>query len=537
MLTRRTLLASAAAAAAVAPLATPALIKGAAAATPKNIVAMAKQIDDIIGAFDPAESYEFSNNEVCGNLYRKLVIPDPSGAPHLVGDIAEKWEVSKDGSTFTFDIRKGVVFESGKPLTAEDVAFSLQRIVKLNKTPGFILGQFGLTPDNVEQMVRATNESTVEMKLPVIQATSFVLYCLSATVGCVVEKATVMANQANGDLGNAWLKTHSAGAGSYRLVEWQASDHIILEANPHAAVKPHIPRAVIRHVADPSAQLLTLQKGDVDVARDLGSDQLKLVIGKPDYNVAKIAQLTSMYIGVNMGVAELKKVEVLQALKTAIDYEAIAKNITPNLWSVWQSFLPKGIPGAIADTPYKKDVAKAKALLAQAGYPNGFSLTLDHFAKAPYAEVAQAVQADLAAIGVKVQLLAGEQKQVIAKTRARTTQLALTTWFPDFLDPHSNAQAFCENLDDSDATKSKSVAWRYHFFDKELSSDVDAAVKELDTKKRMEIYAKMQREFLQRAPFIFMLQNVEIGVMHKGVSGLALGVLPDYTRYAPITKA
>jgi peptide/nickel transport system substrate-binding protein len=294
---------------------------------------------------------------------------------------------------------------------------------------------------------------------------------------------------------------------------------------------------VIRHGADPSAQLLALQKGDVDIARDLVSDQLKLVLNKPDYNLARRAQLTSMYIGMNMGVPELKKVEARQAIKTAIDYEGIAKNITPNLWSVWQSFLPKGIPGAVGDNPFKKDVAKAKALLTKAGYPDGFSVTLDHFAKTPYPEIAQAVQADLAAIGIKVQLLAGEQKQVISKTRARQQQLAMLTWFPDFLDAHSNAQAFCQNTDDSDATKLKSVAWRYHFFDKEMTDLVDAAVKELDTKKRMEMYAKLQRDFFQRGPFAFMLQNVEISVMRKGVTGLALGVLPDYTRYAPITKA
>ena len=376
------------------PLAAPAIFTGARAATPRNIVAMAKQIDDIVGAFDPGESYEFSNNEVCGNLYRKLVIPDPAGGDRLVGDLAEKWEVSKDGAVFTFHIKHGVLFESGKPLTAEDVAFSLQRVVKMNKTPGFIITQFGLTADNVEQMVRVTSGYTLELKLPIVQATSFVLYCLSATVGCIVEKATVLANQANGDLGNAWLKMHSAGAGPYRLVEWKASDHIILETNTHAATKPRIPRVVIRHVADPSAQLLSLQKGDVDIARDLGSDQLKLVLNKPDYNVARIAQLTSMYIGMNTSVPQLQKVEARQALKTAIDYEAIAKNITPNLWGVWQSFLPKGIPGAVADNPFKKDVAKAKALLAKAGYPDGFSVTLDHFAKTPYPEIAQAVQAE-----------------------------------------------------------------------------------------------------------------------------------------------
>ena len=92
-----------------------------------------------------------------------------------------------------------------------------------------------------------------------------------------------------------------------------------------------------------------------------------------------------------------QKVEVLQALKWAIDYDAIAKNITPNVWNVWQSVLPKGVPGAISDKPFKKDVAKAKALLAQAGYPDGFTVTLDHFSTAPYRDIAQAIQADLAA--------------------------------------------------------------------------------------------------------------------------------------------
>ncbi len=106
-------------------------------------------------------------------MYRKLIIPDPLDADKLVGDLAEKWEVSKDGLTFTFQIHKGVLFESGKPLTAEDVAFSLQRVVKLNKTPGFILTQFGWNADNVEKMITAKGENVLEVKLPEVQASSF----------------------------------------------------------------------------------------------------------------------------------------------------------------------------------------------------------------------------------------------------------------------------------------------------------------------------------------------------------------------------
>ena len=116
-----------------------------------------------------------SDNEVCGNMYRKLIVPDPADADKLVGDLAEKWEVSKDGLTFTFQLRKGVLFESGKPLTAEDAAFSLQRVVKLNKTPGFILTQFGWNADNVEKMITAKGENVLELKLPEAQASTFVL--------------------------------------------------------------------------------------------------------------------------------------------------------------------------------------------------------------------------------------------------------------------------------------------------------------------------------------------------------------------------
>jgi peptide/nickel transport system substrate-binding protein len=515
----------------------PLIARSAYSATPAGIVVMAKQIDDIVGAFDPAESYEFTNNEVCGNCYRKLLVPDAADTSKLIGDVAQSWDVTQDGLTFTFHIRDNILFSSGKPLTAEDVAFSLQRVVKLNKAPGFVIGQFGYTADNVEQMIRATDPSTVVMQLPQTQATSFVLYCLSATVGCVVEKAQALANQSNGDLGNAWLKTHTAGAGSYTLVDWQASDHIILQANPHASVKPRVPRVILRHVADAAAQLLLLQKGDIDIARDLTSDQLKAISGDAAFQIDKANQLNQMYFAMNVNVPEFKKPEVRQAIKMAIDYQGIADNITPNLWSVWQSFLPKGMPGAATDIPFRKDPQKAKALLAQAGYPDGFSVTLDHFSKAPYQQIAQALQSDLAAIGIKVTLIAGEQKQVISKNRARQHQLLMTTWFPDYLDANSNAQAFCANPDDSDDSKLKSPAWRSHFSDKTMTEQAEAATKEVDTDKRMALYAKMQSEFAQLAPFAFILQSNEVATFRKGVSGLQLGVLPDYTNYAGIQKA
>jgi peptide/nickel transport system substrate-binding protein len=529
MLTRRLLLAGSTAA-----LGAPYVAR---AATPKNAVVMAKQIDDIV-SFDPAESYEFTNNEVNGNCYRRLVRPDPANNTKVAGDLAESYDVSPDGLTFTFRLRRDAKFDSGNPVTAQDAAFSLQRVVKLNKTPGFIITQFGFNADNVEKYIRATDDSTLELKLPgEAEATSFVLYCLSATVGSVVDMKAVMANQANGDLGNGWLKAHTAGAGPYRLSSWQASDVVIADANPHATEKPNIPRIVMKHVADPAVQLLQLQKGDADIARDLGADQLRSIAGNKDLTVSASPQGTSMYIAMNQSVPELQKVQVHQAIKWAIDYDAIAKNITPNTWSVCQAFLPDALPGALKQNPFHKDVAKAKALLVEAGLPDGFSVTMDYITAAPSGDIAQAIQADLAAIGIKVQLLPGEQKQVITKTRARQHQLAMLVWGTDYFDPNSNAQAWCENSDDSDQSKLKILAWRSHFVDKELTAESQAAVHELDAAKRIALYQTMQKQFMDRAPFAMLLQKNAVAVLGKGVSGFVVGPMADYTHYSQIRKA
>jgi peptide/nickel transport system substrate-binding protein len=236
-------------------------------------------------------------------------------------------------------------------------------------------------------------------------------------------------------------------------------------------------------------------------------------------------------------IPELAKPQVRQAIKWAIDYDAIAKQITPNAWEVRQGFLPKGLPGALLDNPFQKDIARAKQLLAEAGLPNGFSVTMDVVSSPPYSDIAQAVQANLGEAGIKVELLPGEQRQVITKTRARTHQLAILYWGTDYFDPNSNAQAFCANPDDSDNSKLKILAWRSHFVDPQLTKMVDDAVRELNGEERIKMYEDMQRLSRERAPFAMMMQQIASAVLAKGVKGFVVGPLPDYTRYAEVEKA
>src|SRR3954469_3223234 len=136
----------------------------ASAATPKDTLVMADFIDDMI-SLDPAEAYEFSGLEAVAQFYDRLITYPADNVADIKGLVAESWQISDDGLIFTFKIRDGIKFHSGNPLTAKDVEYSLRRVVGLNKTPGFILTQFGFSPDNMAERIKATDNRTLVLKL------------------------------------------------------------------------------------------------------------------------------------------------------------------------------------------------------------------------------------------------------------------------------------------------------------------------------------------------------------------------------------
>ena len=200
------------------------------AATPDNMLVIANRIDDIT-TLDPAESFEFAGSDVSRNVYGKLVNFNPLDlAAGYEPDLAASWTVSEDGKTITFTMRDGVSFHSGNPVTAADVEFSLRRAVILNKTPAFILSQFGFTAENVGETI-VSDGNTVSITTDKKYATSFVLNCLTSTIGGIVDMKTVMANEVDGDMGNTWLKTNSAGSGAYKVVSWKPNESVTLQSN------------------------------------------------------------------------------------------------------------------------------------------------------------------------------------------------------------------------------------------------------------------------------------------------------------------
>ena len=186
------------------------------ALTPKDSLVQAMAFDDII-TLDPAESFEISGGEIIGNSYQRLMQFEVSDPSKLSGMLASKWTVSKDGKTFSFELRPGLKFASGNPLGAEEMVFSLQRAVLLDKTPAFILTQFGWSKANVADKVKQTGPLTLTIETDKAFAPSFVLNCLTANVASAVDMKLLLSKAQSGDLGAAWLKNNHAGSGAWKL--------------------------------------------------------------------------------------------------------------------------------------------------------------------------------------------------------------------------------------------------------------------------------------------------------------------------------
>jgi peptide/nickel transport system substrate-binding protein len=511
-------------------------VPSAPAATPRDTVVMAHAIDDLI-TLDPAEIFEFSGAEYAGNTYDRLIGYDVNKVAELHGVAAESWTISADGRTYTFKMRPGIRFASGNPLTAEDAAFSLQRAVILNKSPAFILGQFGFSPSNVKEKIKALDPATLVLETDRAYAPTFLLYCLTATVSSVVDKEEVLQHQKEGDLGNGWLRTAYAGSGPFRLRLWRANEVLVLDRHEaYWGGTPAMKRVVIRHILEPATERLLLARGDIDIARKLGPDQLSALSERPDIRIRQGEKGALYYFSLNQKNPYLARPQVRQALKYLVDYQGMADTLMKGRATVHQAFLPRGMLGALNEAPFHLDVEKAKALLREAGLADGFGVTMDTHNSSEIMAIAQALQASFAAAGVKLALIPANNKQVLTKYRARRHDIYIGRWGADYHDPHANASSFASNPDNSDTAAIKTLAWRNAWDIPALSQKTAAAVLERDSEKRARLYQELQREHQQTSPFVILFQEIEMIAERSQVHGFVIGPSFDGNRYAEISK-
>lgn len=511
-----------------------------AAATPKDTLVVAMAFDDII-SLDPAEAFEISAGELMGNGYDRLLRYDVNDPSKLLPDLAHRWSVSADGKTYSFELKPGVRFASGNPLTAEDVVFSLQRAVLLDKTPAFILTQFGLTKENVKDKVRQTGPLALAIETDKAYAPTLVYNCLTANVAAVVDKKLVLGKETvkggAGDLGAAWLKTGYAGSGPMKIREWRANELVTLERNEHyhgAKSKPA--RVIYRHVKESATQRLLIEKGDADIARNLAPQDLAALAGHKEVKTTATPKGTVYYFSLNMKHPILAKPEVREAFKWLVDYAAIGDTIIKNIGVVHQNFLPIGLLGASKDNPYKLDVAKAKALLAKAGHAGGFKVTIDMRSIQPVQGITEAIQQTLKRAGIELEIIPGDGKQVLTKYRARGHDIYIGQWGADYWDPHTNADTFARNPNNADDAKSKPLAWRNAWDIPELTKLSDAAALERDAAKRARMYQQIQAEFRKTSPFVLLYQQIEVAAYRANVEGLKIGPTSDSTYLFNVSK-
>ncbi|WP_425598963.1 ABC transporter substrate-binding protein [Brucella intermedia] len=497
------------------------------AATPADTLVIAMSIDDVI-SLDPAEIFEITTSEILTSTYERLITTDTKDPTKIVPQIAESWTFSDDGKSITFKIRKGLKFASGNPLTAQDAAYSLQRAIKLDKSPAFILSQFGLTRENADQNIVATDDETLVFTTGKAFAPSFVLNCLTSSVASIVDSKLVKEHEQKAektkdypyetDFGYEWLKNNYAGSGPLALKQWRANEVLLLERNEnYSDAKPAMKRVIYRHVKEGVSQRLLLEAGDIDIARNLEPGDIEELSKNQKYHVLNAPKGRVYYLVANQNVPELAKPEVRQALKYLIDYDTIEAKLINGIGRTHQSFLPLGMFGAVGDKPFSYDVDKAKELLANAGLKDGFKVTLDVRNTQPFVGIAESIQQTMGKAGVQVEILQGDGRLTTTKVRARKHQMALGIWGPDYWDPHTNAVTFTNNPNNGEDVSMRTSAWQAHWDIPELTAETMAAAEERDTAKREEMYHDLQKKFQETSPFAIIYQQIETAVTAPNV--------------------
>jgi peptide/nickel transport system substrate-binding protein len=508
-----------AASALLASLALPAAVQ---AATPGNALVMAWNID-AISTFDPAQIGEVVTSELLQNICDSLANFDPKDEKKVVPALAESWQVSEDGQQITFRLRDNLVFPSGNKATAQDLAWSMQRVVKLGFGNAASLTEYGFTKENVEQMITAPDDRTLVMKLDKPYPTGLILQAIAANrVATILDRKTVMANEANGDLGNKYLATRTECVGPYRLRQWNAGETVVLEANEkYWGAAPKLRRVIVRHVAEAGTQRLLLEKGDVDVARDLTPEDMAAVEKTQGLALSRTLKPQLVYWGFNNANPVFANEKVRLAMRYLIDYEGLGKTIMAYNGVPRASFAQLGAFGALDEKegqPFKLDLDRAKQLLTEAGYPDGFETTMI-FGTLPYAPpIAQHIQANAAKVGVRIKLEQMANAQLFARHRGREFQTAMLAWQTGVPDAHGNASRLIANPDNRPEAKlTQYPSWRHAFQSEAANKLAAAALLERDEDKRVEMYHQLQKDMMQSGPSAIMFQSVMLAGLRGNV--------------------
>ena len=478
----------------------------------ENTLVIDSNISDLI-TLDPAVVYEYSGILIVHNVYQTLVTFEGSDLQTIKPSLADSWETNDAGDHWelTFKLHPGNTFASGNPITADDVVYSFSRVFALNGPPAFLFTDVaGITADSVT----AVDPETVQINLPKTASPGAFLAILTNNIASVVDSKVVQEN-AGDDNGSTWLRDHSAGSGAYAVDHWTQEVEVLLTANPNfAGDKPALTSVLVRHVPESSNQLTELQNGDADIALNLTAEQLATLGG--DATSVKGEDLRLFYLGMNVAVPPLDKVEVREAMRMAIDYDGIVNDLLSGNAQKVQTVIPSPMFGFNSDAPFQQDVEGAKALLEQAGVSDVSLEMLIPDGAAPggvqWSDLAAKLQADWAEIGVNVEIRQVTFAELLDAYRAQGAQLALLYWGPDFADPDTNVTPFT-------SFDAHSIAWRNSWNDAEIAAKAKEAALMTDATEREAAYKEITDYVLHNGPYAILYQPAALFGVRNTVQG------------------
>ena len=477
-------------------------------------------------SLDPALSTDVPTGRAVGYLFDGLTrfTPDAKIEPAL----ATSWDVSADGSVYTFHLRRGVTFTDGTPFVARQVALSWQRVLdpKVKGGRGWPLypvrGAKEFADGKATRIdgLAVPNDSTLVVTL----TEPFAIFpkLLAMPV------ASIAPDKIPANFGE-----NPVGTGPWKLVEWKHDDYLLFAPNRNywgGAPKADSLRA--RIVAEPSTAVAEFESGNVDVLQipqgDIRSweedtERRKLLHSTPS--------LELVYVAINTTRGPLKDVRVRQAINHSIDRRILVRNLIAGRGALAAGVIPAALPGGEnSRTGYQFDTLRAKQLLREAGFPNGIDVDLWTSTNPIYVRIAETLQGYLQLSGIRVKIVQRESAAARAAARKGETDLFVKNWYADYPD----AENFLYPLLHS---ANKGVGGNVSFFNNpQFDSLVTAARREQGETRRVALYREADELAFREAPMVFLYFYNELYAVQPWIRGFVPPVIFNGQSWTTVTK-
>lgn len=485
--------------------------------TPSDQLIIALKMNNIL-SLDPAAATGNDIAFVNANLYDTLIELDPEDPTIILPSIARDWSTADDNMSLKFTLRDDINFHSGNPLTADDVVWTIERVLKLNLALATTWKALGFTQENVSSLISAPSAHEVEIKFPRELDPKLVMYTLATSPSAfIIDKQQVLEHEQQGDLGNQWLTTNAAGSGAFSLAQWIPQDRIIMTKNDrYWGEMPTIERIVMRNLKESQTMRLMIERGDIDVAIGMSVPDIRSLEGAKGVDIQTTQRGTLYYVAVSMQNDILANEDVRRAIRGTINYDGINDSIMPFYGIFHQRPVKLGLPATLPEPMYSLSTEEARALLAEAGYENGFTTTIRALNESPFINVAINLQNSLERIGINAEIISGTGNQVYGAMRDRRFDIIVGRGGGGFAPhPDSNLTPLLLNPDNSDAAKLTNFqGWRTGYQNERINELIMQAVSEADSDVQNRLYGEVQSIYEEDVgalfPFSQMVNTVAV---------------------------